>query len=59
MTKMNSIAAKLIELHSHQNTPYHFVSDAELIDVIKAPAKYLTEDDQYSRSLELEPKIST
>lgn len=59
MTKMNSIASKLIELHSHQNTPYHFVSDIELIDVIKAPAKYLTEDEQYFRSIELEPKVST
>jgi len=55
VTKMSSLASKLVELHSYQGTPYHFTSNSYVIDVLKSPARYRTEDEQYAASVTLEP----
>ena len=55
VTKMGSLACKVMEIHSYQSTPYHFLSQPETIDVLKSVPQFSTEDDQYNASLRLEP----
>jgi son of sevenless len=55
VTKMSSIASKLLELNSYQKIPYHFQENSQIVQIIKAKPRYRTEEEQYQRSLVLEP----
>jgi hypothetical protein len=55
VTKMASLAAKLMEIHSYQMTPYHFGSNYDVIKVLQSKPMYPTEDEQYKASTNLEP----
>jgi hypothetical protein len=55
LIKMNSLAAKLVDIHSSQGTPYHFVEDAYVIQSLRSTPLYASEDSQYNASIALEP----
>jgi hypothetical protein len=55
VSKLNAVSAQLRELNSYQMTPYHFDAKYEVIEALKSPPKFATEDEQYDASLVLEP----
>lgn len=58
VTKMGSLACKVMEIHSYQTTPYHFLSQPQMIQVLKSPPQFITEDAQYQASIDLEPILT-